>query len=139
MTTGVNDLARVRNSPPRLSLTQSGEILESAIPGLLEIAPLIIVGPTPVNDAKMPLLAGPNRVPVYFGNESINIANDRYRRVCEKAGADYLDLFNALRSDDSYRLGLSVNDGLHTDASGYKAMAKFVHHSPTWRRRMGLS
>ena len=139
MTTGVNDLARVRNSPPRLSLNDVGETLEAAIPSLLEIAPLIVVGPTPVDDAKMPLLAGPNDVPVFFGNEDIRVANNRYNNICNGAGAAYLNLFEALLTDEAYCTGLSKNDGLHTDACGYKAMARYVHESPAWRHQMGLT
>ena len=136
MTTGVNDLARVDDEAPRVSLDEITDILSAAIPGLLKIAPLVIVGPTPVLQSRVPLLAGRNRVPVYFGNDAISEANERYRVVCDKTDASYLNVFDPLLMDDAYGAGLDANEGLHTNAAGYAAMAEYIYHSPQWRRQI---
>ena len=134
LATGLNDLARIRNAPPRLSLEAAAEILTNALPSIQAIAPLIVLGPTPVLESKMPMLVGPKRVTVDLHNADITAVNTRYRAVCDMAKVAYLDLFETLRVDQAYRDGLDANDGLHTDAAGYRTMAEHVFQSAAWKQ-----
>ncbi len=134
LATGVNDLARIRNAPPRLSLDDAAAILVKALPLIQAVAPLVVLGPTPVHAAKMPMVVGPKRVTVELRNDDIARANKRYRAVCVDSGVAYLDLFDILRADSAYRNGLNANDGLHPDAAGYRAMAAHIFPSREWRQ-----
>jgi len=134
MATGVNDLAHIRHEPPRLTLDDIAAILTDALPTIQAVAPLIVLGPTPVHEAKMPMQVGPKLVSVDFRNADIATANERYRAVCLDAGAAYLDLFDTLLADTTYRDGLNANDGLHPNASGYRSMAAHIFNACEWKR-----
>jgi acyl-CoA thioesterase I len=134
MATGVNDLAHIRNAPPRLTLDDLAAILADALPAIQAVAPLVVIGPTPVHDAKMPMLVGPKQVSVDLRNADIARANERYRAVSLDSGTAYLDLFNILLDDPVYRDGLNANDGLHPNAAGYRAMAAHIFQSCEWKQ-----
>jgi acyl-CoA thioesterase I len=132
LATGLNDFARVRNAPLKMSLENAAEILTSVLPSIQAIAPLIVLGPTPVCESKMPMLVGPKRVSVDLRNADIAAVNARYSAVCDAAKVSYLDLFDSLRDDQVYQDGLKANDGLHPNSSGYRAMAALVFNSTAW-------
>jgi lysophospholipase L1-like esterase len=45
-----------------------------------------------------------------------------------------LDLFPALSDDPGYQAGLAANDGLHSDAAGYQAIADLIQTSGPWQK-----
>jgi lysophospholipase L1-like esterase len=130
--TGVNDIARV-DSKPR---TKSEDVLNTfaqLIDTLTGLSKLIVVGPFPVHEPKMPFYSSVTDLNLCFQNNDIREISKAYGEKCESKGIPYLNLFGDLLICDDYQKGLKLGDGLHSNSDGYHAVADLVENWSPWK------
>ncbi|TQV82062.1 GDSL-type esterase/lipase family protein [Denitrobaculum tricleocarpae] len=131
--TGMNDLARIGTgafrTPQRRTLADFTQLVEE----LAALAPLIVVGPFPVFEPKMPFHSAVSGMNFDFKNQDIEEAAENYAKICAARQMPYLNLFQPLSSDPDYMAGLQANDGLHSNGAGYQAIAGKLHVWHPWR------
>ncbi|WP_020593866.1 GDSL-type esterase/lipase family protein [Kiloniella laminariae] len=132
LATGSNDFAMLEQGLPRTPPHRAMQQLKNLIQQLQEIAPLVVFGPTPVDETKMPVLSPQSNMLFYFSNNSLASASQGYQQVCAAENTPYLDIFSILQNNPDYLAGLRENDGLHSNAVGYQAMARALSESSIW-------
>ncbi len=132
--TGANDLARIATGAPRTPRRRVLEDFAKLLDGLFDLAPLLVVGPFPVFEAKMPFISAVSGMAFDFRNRDIEEAAEGYAEICAGRQTPFLDLYPELSADPDYLGGLEANDGLHTDAKGYQAVARRVQAWGEWQR-----
>ena len=131
--TGANDLARVGGTPRtprRRLLADFGALLES----LSALAPLLVVGPFPICEARMPYLSQKSGLEFDFRNEDIAAVAADYGAIAGECEVPFLDLYPALLKDPRYLPALERGDGLHGDGSAYQVVADLVFGWTAWQR-----
>ncbi|MBD2101253.1 GDSL-type esterase/lipase family protein [Leptolyngbya sp. FACHB-261] len=124
LSVGVNDSARLgsaqgRNFTPLLQFEQElTELLQRAT----ALGPVLFVGMVPVNESRMPFLEA-----FYFNLEDQERYRLATRRVCERWGVAYLDIFERwlARGQDWYE-PLLLEDGLHPNTAGHQALYREI-------------
>ena len=133
--TGANDLARIESGLPRTPRRRVLADFAALVEVLSQLAPLLVVGPFPVAEAKMPFYSAVSGMSFDFRNEDIREAAEGYGEVCAERQVPFLDLYSNLASGGSYIQGLENSDGLHSDGQGYQAVARLLLQWPAWRER----
>ena len=132
--TGANDLARIATGTPRTPRRRVLEDFSKLLEALAALAGVMVVGPFPVFEAKMPFLSAASGMAFDFRNQDIEEAAEGYTEICANRQTPFLDLYPDLSADPDYLGGLEANDGLHTDAKGYQAVARRVQARGEWQR-----
>jgi lysophospholipase L1-like esterase len=132
--TGMNDLARIGTGAFRTPRRRVLEDLSVLVGGLGKLAAVIVVGPFPVCEAGMPFRSELSGMTFDFRNADIEEATRSYTEICAEQRVPFLDLFPALSDDPGYQAGLAANDGLHSDAAGYQAIADLIQKSGPWQK-----
>ncbi len=137
--TGANDLSRFADGDykgqfrtPRRSLLRS---LETLIDELSEMAPVLVIGPPPVDEAQMPYQMT-NGVRFDFSNEDIEAGSLLYQDQCREQDVPFLNLFEQLKDSPGYRRALQEGDGLHPTGHGYQLCADAIDQWFPWQRSL---
>lgn len=88
--------------------------------------PTIIIGPTPVNESKLPSVWRPfdeKDKGTDLLNDSISAYNDMLKEEALNAGYSFIDMFNTL---DHNAFIATLDDGLHPNAQGFDLMANII-------------
>jgi len=131
--TGANDLACVGGiprTPRRRLLADFAALLEA----LSAVAPLLVIGPFPICEARMPYLAAESGLRFEFSNADIMAVTADYRKIAAEREVPFLDLFQRLLKDPRYLPALAKGDGLHGDGAAYQTVADLVFAWPAWQR-----
>jgi lysophospholipase L1-like esterase len=132
--TGANDLARIATGAPRTPRRRVLDDFAKLLEALAALAGVMVVGPFPVSEAKMPFLSAVSGMAFDFRNQDIEEAAEGYAEICAGRQTPFLDLTPGLSADPDYLGGLEANDGLHTDGKGYQAVALRVQAWGAWQR-----
>lgn len=130
--TGMNDLARIGTgafrTPQRRTLEDFTKLLEE----LADLAPLLVVGPFPVFEPKMPYHSTVSGMTFDFRNRDIEETAAHYAEICVAREVPYLNLFSTLSHAPDYMKGLESNDGLYSNGAGYELTAAVVSKWCAW-------
>ncbi len=131
--TGMNDLARIGTgafrTPQRRTLADFTQLLEE----LAAQATLLVVGPFPIVEAKMPFHSAVSGMKFDFKNRDIEEAAKNYAEICAARQISYLNLFPTLLTEPTYTCGLEACDGLHSNGAGYQSIADFIAAWEIWQ------
>ena len=130
--TGVNDIAKI-NGKPRTSRNSVLNTFTHLVNELNELCKLIVIGPFPVYEPKMPFYSAVSDLYLDFQNGDINKISNAYADICGAKDIPYLNLFDELASNDNYLNGLKSKDGLHSNADGYQAVTDLIDNWATWK------
>lgn len=114
--------------PLAKSLANARAVLEPAKAWL----PTLWIGPTPVDEAKMPLRPRPS-INYHFRNSVIGEYNAAFGALARELGVPYLDLFSVFKDKSPFAADLTKGDGVHPLRDGYALMADAVERWPAWR------
>ncbi|MDO5622906.1 MAG: GDSL-type esterase/lipase family protein [Paracoccus sp. (in: a-proteobacteria)] len=103
------------------------------IDDLRELASLLVVGPAPVFEARMPFYSQANRTSFDYRNTDLKWLDAELRSICAMQSVPYISILPALIEDCRYQSGLARTDGLHPDHRGYAAAAEFIAEQPAWQ------
>lgn len=131
--TGMNDLARIGTGAFRTPQRRTLEDFAKLVEELADLAPLLVVGPFPVVEAKMPFHSAVSGMNFDFKNRDIEEATEKYAEICAARRVPYLNLFPALSNEPDYMSGLEANDGLHSNGAGYQAITEQLQKWPLWQ------
>ncbi|MCZ4282744.1 GDSL-type esterase/lipase family protein [Kiloniella laminariae] len=134
---GSNDFATLDGNLPRTPPHRAFKQFRELALRLREVAPVLALGPTPVEETKMPVLSPLTNMMFYFNNQTLATGSEGYQHVCVEEKIPYIDLFSLLQNSPEYLAGLNENDGLHSNAKGYQAMAKVLSVSSEWNEFWG--
>jgi lysophospholipase L1-like esterase len=127
---GVNDTAeeagRLRVDPEETVTTARAILGEAA-----RWKPTLMVGPAPVDEAKMPLAIGP--VPRDMRNARIAKMSRLLEGVAAETGVPYFDAYTTLAENPLWRQAIAASDGVHAIADGYALMAARIGAWSGWR------
>ncbi len=132
--TGMNDLARIGTGAFRTPQRRTLEDFTRLVEDLAALAALLVVGPFPVCEAKMPFHSAVSGMKFNFRNQDIEEAAANYAEICAARQVPYLNLFSDLSASQDYISGLEANDGLHSNGAGYQAVAETVNSWNAWQR-----
>jgi lysophospholipase L1-like esterase len=124
LSVGVNDSARL-GRPNGRNFTEFG-VFESQITSLVEraqeLCPVLFVGMTPVDEAKMPFLDC-----LYYNHHDQYRYKEATKLACSQRGIPYLDIFERwMDRSDTWRVQRLSTDGLHPNILGYKTLLEEV-------------
>lgn len=122
----LNELPRNAVGDAFIEIAPALRRYEKLILSLKDIAPVIVVGPPPVAEAKLPFFSEVAGQDYYFKNTDIAAHDATMRDLCLSCGVTYISVFQHLSKDVEYLAGLNVNDGLHTNGKGYAAQAVYL-------------
>jgi len=131
--TGSNDFALIESGIPRTPRRRAMKNFEALMTELSEIAPLLVFGPTPVDESKLPFFSTVSNMHFDFKNAELASGSAEYSTICQDLNVPYINMHEALSSSDDFMAGLAENDGLHSTGKGYQAMAEIVQSSPHWQ------
>ncbi len=131
--TGSNDFALTEMGIPRTPQHRAMKHFTELVRDLRKFAPLMVFGPTPVDEQKMPFLSTLTGMSFDFKNNDLLKGTEEYQSICSQEEIPFFNMYQALSEDSAYVEGLASNDGLHSTGSGYQAMAHAIYHSPQWR------
>ncbi|ACK69218.1 lipolytic protein G-D-S-L family [Gloeothece citriformis PCC 7424] len=126
LSVGINDSPRLGRPDGRLftDLDLFQEQISQLLAQAQKLCPVIFVGMTPVDEAKMPFLDC-----FYFNNIDQYRFKEATKRACQIRQIPYIDIFDKwmARGEDWVRSHLS-SDGLHPNVEGYQALYNDVLH-----------
>lgn len=129
---GLNDIARV-DGEPRTSPDSVIDTFAYLIDELNNLCKLIVVSPFPVYESLMPFYSSISDLHLDFQNKDIKEFSKEYCNICGSKDIPYLNLFDELNKNDDYQNGLKLNDGLHSNAEGYQAVANLIQNWTVWK------
>ncbi len=128
---GINDTAE--ESPGKLrvepadTVRTARQILGEAKAWL----PTLMIGPVPVDEAKMPLTIGLVRRD--WRNQRVIQTSRSLAAVASEVGVPYLDLYSLVGADPAFSRALAAGDGVHPSAEGYAILADAIGSWLAWR------
>ncbi|WP_053006053.1 GDSL-type esterase/lipase family protein [Kiloniella spongiae] len=131
--TGSNDFALIESGFPRTPRRRAMNNFKALMTELAEIAPLLVFGPTPVDEGKLPFFSTVSNMHFDFKNEELASGSAEYSTICQDLDIPYINMHEALSSSNGFMTGLAENDGLHSTGKGYQAMAEIVRSSLHWQ------
>jgi acyl-CoA thioesterase-1 len=126
---GLND-ATEQEGAMRVPLSASIKNARAMLGAAKEMHPTLWVGPSPVDDARMPLTTQEGFVRDKRNARSADY-NLAFRALADELGVPYLDMMSALINEPAWP-GM-LDDGLHPLAEGHQRMAAIVGAWPAWR------
>ncbi|MEB3275892.1 MAG: GDSL-type esterase/lipase family protein [Cyanobacteriota bacterium] len=123
---GLNDTARVGRVDGRHQLDPEGFLfgLEQLLPLAKQIAPVLVIGLTPVLEEAMPYAEV-----LWYSLADIQRYERLLEEACLEADVPFLPLLEPLLSDPSWPRWLS-SDGLHLNAAGHRQVFERLRHWP---------
>ena len=129
MSFGLNDAAEIEGVGLRLTLDQTMVNVTAAATEAKAWKPMIWVGPTPVDEAMMPMGPRPGVV-MSHSNARLGELNDA---CAAELNIPYMDLLNPLLADPRYTASLQERDGLHPSGTGYQLIAEMIAGWGPWQ------
>ncbi|WP_282096173.1 GDSL-type esterase/lipase family protein [Epibacterium ulvae] len=132
----LNEIARYGNDTrdPRFDPDDILHSYRDVIDRLVQMAPLLVVGPPPVRAAQMPFFSQLNQCWFDYQAKDISWLDDELHKICKEKELPYISILGPLGADQAYMSGLKQRDGLHSDAAGYVSLANIVGADEQWRR-----
>lgn len=127
---GLNDSARVGRPDGRPQLDADGFLfgLKDLLQRARRIAPVLVLGLTPVDDTAMPFAEM-----LWYSLEQVRRYEGLLEEACLEADVPFLPLLEALLADPHWLQGLS-SDGLHLNAEGHRQVYERVRQWPALLR-----
>jgi acyl-CoA thioesterase I len=130
---GINDTAE-EPSGLRVNPGESARVARAVLGEAVRWKPTLMIGPTPVDETKMPTRVGP--VARDLKNARIATASRILEGIATEVGVPYLDLYRLLADDPEFRKSLAAGDGVHPTEEGYALMAARIGAWSGWRHWM---
>ena len=123
---GLNDSARVGRADGRPQLEAEGFLfgLQQLLVQARQIAPVLVLGLTPVDEAQMPYAEV-----LWYGLEQIRRYEGLLEEACLEADVPFLPLLDGLLADPAWPQWL-CSDGLHLNGEGHRQVYERVLHWP---------
>jgi len=123
---GLNDSARVGRADGRHQLDPEGFLfgLEQLLPLARSIAPVLVIGLTPVRDTAMPYAEV-----LWYSLADIGHYERLLEQACLEAGVPFLPLLESLLAEPDWQ-GLLSSDGLHLNREGHRQVFERLRHWP---------
>ncbi|MDH5749783.1 MAG: GDSL-type esterase/lipase family protein [Rhodospirillales bacterium] len=131
---GSNDTAEVIGGPLRVPAGKSERTMRAILQDLKTLAPVLLVGPTPVAEDMSPFRSTLTGHEFNFTNARLETLNESLGAMAAELQVPMLDLFAPLTDDSRWTAALRARDGLHPDGSGYQLMAEKVAAWDAWQR-----
>jgi len=127
---GLNDTARIGRADGRSQLDPEGFLfgLQQLLHQARNLAPLLVLGLTPVDEAVMPYAEV-----LWYGLEQVQRYERLIEEACLEADVPFLPLLNSLLADPAWLQWLSP-DGIHLNSEGHRQIYERVRHWPALLR-----
>jgi lysophospholipase L1-like esterase len=132
---GVNDACVIVGRGPQVPLERSRAAAEDVMREAKGLAPVLWLGPPPVDERINPLIEG--GLTWEMRNAAMADYGRAYAAIAARLGIPFLDLVGPLAADARYRAALAAGDGLHPAADGYARIAEIVGGWSAWRALVG--
>ncbi|MFM2080428.1 MAG: hypothetical protein RLZZ124_131 [Cyanobacteriota bacterium] len=131
---GLNDCARVGRRDGRPQLDPEGFLfgLQQLLQSARRIAPVLVLGLTPVDEAAMPYAEV-----LWYGLEDVQRYERLLEEACLAADVPFLPLLEGLLADSAWPQWLCA-DGLHLNGEGHRQVYARVRDWPALLRWAGL-
>ena len=131
---GLNDCARVGRRDGRQQLDPEGFLfgLEQLLPLAQRLAPVFVVGLSPVNEEAMPYAEV-----LWYQLDDIHRYERLLEEACLEADVPFLPLLESLLADTDWPLWLS-SDGLHLNSDGHRQVYERLRRWPALQQWAGL-
>ncbi len=129
---GINDSVDDAGKGPRVPLARSLANARAILSEAKAWLPTAWIGPTPVDEAKMPMRPRPS-VDYTFRNAHIAESSRAFARLAAELGVPYLDCFTPFATDARFLADLAAGDGVHPLRAGYAQMTDVIERWPAWR------
>ena len=126
LSVGLNDTARVGRADGRPQLDADGFLfgLQQLLQQARAIAPVLVLGLTPVDEAVMPYAEV-----LWYGMEQVRRYEGLLEEACLTADVPFLPLLESLLADPAWLQWLSA-DGLHLNSEGHRQVYERVRRWP---------
>ena len=123
---GLNDSARVGRADGRPQLDPEGFLfgLQQWLAEARALAPVLVLGLTPVNEAAMPFADV-----LWYGLETVRRYEALLEEACLEADVPFLPLLESLVADPSWPRWL-LDDGIHLNSDGHRQVFERVRQWP---------
>lgn len=123
---GLNDCARVGRCDGRQQLDPEGFLfgLEQLLPLAKRLAPVMVIGLTPVNEAAMPYAEV-----LWYELEDVRRYERLLEEACLEADVPFLPLLESLLADSDWPQWLG-SDGLHLNSDGHRQVYERLRRWP---------
>ena len=127
---GLNDCARVGRPDGRQQLDAEGFLfgLQQLLLQARRIAPVLVLGLTPVDEAVMPYADV-----LWYGLDQVRRYEGLLEEACLEADVPFLPLLNSLLDDPAWP-GWLGTDGVHLNSDGHRQVYERVRHWPALLR-----
>jgi lysophospholipase L1-like esterase len=127
---GLNDCARVGRPDGRPQLDAEGFLfgLQQLLLQARRIAPVLVLGLTPVDEAVMPYADV-----LWYGLDQVRRYEGLLEEACLEADVPFLPLLNSLLDDPAWP-GWLGTDGVHLNSDGHRQVYERVRHWPALLR-----
>jgi lysophospholipase L1-like esterase len=127
---GLNDSARVGRPDGRPQLDAEGFLfgLQQLLLQARHIAPVLVLGLTPVDEAVMPYADV-----LWYGLDQVRRYEGLLEEACLEADVPFLPLLNSLLDDPAWP-GWLGTDGVHLNSDGHRQVYERVRHWPALLR-----
>ena len=129
---GLNETAEEAGAGIRVPLEAAVATARGIFAEAVDWKPSMWIGPTPIDETKMPITAFTGAVYDYT-NSRIGDYNAAYAALAAEIGVPYLDLFAELVDEGAWRAAIASGDGIHPTAPAYAMMAERIAAWPAWR------
>lgn len=129
---GLNDLCQFDGGVRRTPTEDIQSTLHALLDDLVEIAPLIVVGPFPIAEEFNPFYSASLQANTYFSNAFIKEIDQLYAESCRVRDIPYLSMIEDLQNSD-YMKSLRQNDGIHPKGEGYRIAAGIIQNWDAWQ------
>lgn len=123
---GLNDAARVGRADGRPQLDPEGFLfgLQQLLPRARQIAPVLMLGLTPVDEAAMPYAEV-----LWYGLDQVRRYEGLLEEACLEADVPFLPLLEPLMANPCWLQWLE-SDGVHLNSEGHRAVYERVRNWP---------
>lgn len=130
LSVGLNDTARVGRPDGRHQLAPEAFLfgLTQLLPAALSIAPVMVMGLTPVLEEAMPFAGA-----LWYGLDALRQYEGLLEEACLEADVPFLPLLNELLGDAHWPHWLA-SDGLHFNSEGHGQIYQRLRHWPALLR-----
>jgi len=131
---GLNDTARVGRADGRHQLDPDGFLfgLSQLLPQARGIAPVLVLGLTPVLEEAMPFADV-----LWYDNATVRHYEGLLEEACLEADVPFLPLMESLQEEPAWRRWLCT-DGIHLNGEGHAWVYKRLQRWPALLRWAGL-
>lgn len=133
LTMGNNDAAEFEDGALRAPLAETLANARAILGECSKLRRTLWVGPTPVDEAKMPFYSAQLGRNLTFRNARLREFAQRFAEIAAQLSVPYFDLFAALENDPEWGRSVSQNDGLHPRGAGYEAAARHIAGWDAWQ------